>query len=94
MADVLEEFHRPAANYSAVGNESVQVDYRYPCIQTKLELQGDTMEVSYIYSDKVLAAQNRRIRTAEIDDYFNPKQGFIDLSYLGIKKVNCDCVSA
>ena len=91
LADVLEEFHRPAANYSAVGNESVQVDYRYPCIQTKLELQGDTLGVSYIYSDKALAAQNRRIRTAEIDDYFNPKQGFVDLSYLGINSVTCSC---
>ena len=91
MADVLEEFHRPAANFSAVSNESVQVDYRYPCIQTKLELQGDTLGVSYIYSDKALAAQNRRIRTAEIDDYFNPKQGFVDLSYLGINSVTCSC---
>lgn len=91
MADVLEEFHRPAANFSAIGNESVQVDYCYPCKKTKLELQGDILEVTYIYSDKTLAAQNRRFRTAEIDDYFNPRQGFVDISDLGIKRVTCSC---
>lgn len=94
-ADILEEFHRPAAKFSPdiQDVESIKVNFDYPCKQTKLEIIGDVLEVSYIYSDAAMAAKNKRVRISEIDDYFNPKQGFIDISSLGINGVTCNCVT-
>lgn len=93
-ADILEEFHRPAANFSQdiKDVESIKVNYGYPCKQTKLELKGDLLEVSYVYSNAALAAKNKRFRISEIDDYFNPKQGFVNVAPLGIKAVTCNCI--
>lgn len=94
IADILEEFHRPAAKFSPdIQNaRRIKVIYEYPCKQTKLELKGDLLEVSYVYLNAVLAAKNKRSRISEIDDYFNPKQGFVDFSSLGIKGVTCNCI--
>lgn len=91
-ADVLEEFHRPAANFLTPSEESIEIKYEYPCKRTELELNGESLDIKYVYENNALAAKNKRFRTSEIDDYFNSVQGFVDLSSLGIKKVNCLCM--
>jgi hypothetical protein len=91
-ADVLEDFHRPTAKFLKPETNDITVKYEYPCKQTNVELVVDTLKVSYLYSDKSQAAQNKRFRTTEIDDYYNPKQGFVDVSSLGIKEVECYCI--
>lgn len=94
-SDVLEEFHRPAAKFNTKdkNDNEVLVTYDFPCKQTYVELGGDTLKVSYLYSDKSQAAVNKRSRMSEIDEYFDSRQGFIDVSSLGIKKVECQCKS-
>ena len=85
-ADILEEFHRPSAVFKDDKN-NIKVDFDYPCKQTIMELKNDTLQISYVYIDDAQAAKNKRFRTSEMDDYFNPTRGFIDISSLGIKKV-------
>lgn len=91
-ADILEEFHRPSVKFTAPYDENnIRVDFEYPCNQTIMELKNDTLQISYVYKDDAQTAKNKRFRASEIDDYFNPIQGFIDISSLGIKKVECRC---
>ena len=93
IADVLEEFHRPAAQFLTPGEKSIKIDYKYPCKLTDLELNGDILNIKYVYADSALVAKNKRFRNSEIDNYFNYNYGFIDISSLGIKKVECSCTS-
>lgn len=87
-ADILEEFHRPSAEFRTLNDKNnIEVDFDYPCKQTIMELKNDILQISYIYIDDAQAAKNKRFKTSEIDDYFNPIRGFIDISSLGIKKV-------
>lgn len=88
MADILEEFGRPLANY-CVYNKGIVTRFKYPCDSTKVEVKGNTLEITYTYSSKAEKARNEAWRRNEVEDYFRVPSGYIDLEEIGIKSVSC-----
>ena len=89
MADILEEFHRPAAEFRTVTNNGVGVEFEFPCVSTDVTCNKDHMVIHYRYKTGKDVARNIRFRYKEIEDYFKPYKGFIDVSPLGIRDVSC-----
>lgn len=92
LADVLEEFQRPYAVFNQASNniEQVIVNYKFPCIETKLEIKGRTLYITYYYDSKISVNENENRRKKEIWAYFNPDNGFIDVKGLGITAISCN----
>ena len=94
MADILEEFHRPIAQFyppsNKGGSTKVELDYDYSCETTKIYLKEQTLCIRYLYKNHSDAALNRNRRKAEVDEYFASPNGYVDLSSLGISSVDCD----
>ena len=87
MADILEEFGRPSAKFHN-GIDNSTISYEYPCISTGLNIKGSKMEIIYKYSAPP-SWKVRNDRIDEINSYFNSKDGYIDMSILGIDEVQC-----
>lgn len=93
MADILEEFYRPAAQFKlnvTKTAQSVQLNYGFPCDKTEVYVKGKTLYIRYKYKESKDAALNRDRRIDEVNEYFNPSNGYVDLSSLGITGVDCD----
>ena len=93
MADILEEFYRPAAQFKlnvTKTAQSVQLNYGFPCDKTEVYVKGKTLYIRYKYKESKDAALNRNRRIDEVNEYFNPSNGYVDLSSLGITGVDCD----
>lgn len=88
MADILEEFGRPSAGFKSY-NKGVVTRYTYPCTKTEVDVTGNTMVITYTYKKGFSLANNREEREKEVDEYFNNRDGFVDLSAIGIEKVDC-----
>lgn len=88
MSDILEEFNRPKSSFSS-DKDRVTIKYDSPCIATKINVVGDTLHITYLYENNVAATRNKKRREDEVFVYFNPNSGYIDLSAIGINKVEC-----
>ncbi len=93
LADVLQDFSRPFAVFQKTGvdeGNGVCLAYEKGCVITDLELDWTppgTMKITYLFSDRgKLAAKLSRIDD-EQTMYFDPHRGYIDLSAIGIAKV-------
>lgn len=96
MADVLEEFERPSANFENDMDGHVDIvylTYSVPCIATHLSIEGTELKILYEYSRLEDAVKSEWYRKKEIRNYFEPEIGFIDLSTLGIDKIECTTFS-
>jgi hypothetical protein len=91
LADVLEEFARPMAQFTPGKTDEVNVKFISHCISTDLEVNGNELKILYTYTDKSKATTLSSIRNNEIQDYFEADNGYIDLTALGIEKVVCEC---
>lgn len=89
LADILEEFHRPAANFKTVTDDGIGVDYEFPCDSTEVICNKDVLVIHYRYKTGKDVARNIRFRQNEVNDYCNSEAGFIDVSPLGIRTVDC-----
>lgn len=89
LADVLEEFGRPMAKFN-VGKNSLGVSFDDPCKKTEINIDKNTLRITYYYSSVAEKIKNEERRKKEIDDYFRTLTGYIDLSAIGIDKVLCD----
>lgn len=93
MADVLEEFYRPYAQFNTIDykkERTVALNYGFPCVETAAEIKGRMLYIRYKYKDSKDAAFNRRRRIEEAQEYFHKDFGYMDLSSLGIEGVDCD----
>lgn len=93
MADILEEFCRPKAVFKKDEddkNEKVFVDYGHDCTGTEIEINDRKLNIIYYYNSQILATNARSRRKREVDEYFDSETGFVDLSPIGITKVDCD----
>ena len=91
LADMLEEFYRPCANFQLKGRgTSVDLKYVFPCQETEITIKGNTLFIRYKYNNAKDAALNRKRRQDEANDYLGYGNGYIDLSSLGIMNVDCD----
>lgn len=93
MADILEEFYRPYALFERKvinKKQSVLLNYDFPCQMTNMYVKGKTLYIRYKYLHSKDAALNRKRRKDEVNEYFNPTKGYVDLLSLGITGVDCD----
>ena len=93
-ADILEEFHRPVAGFNKVHQDSIGVDFGFPCERTELVYKDGYLDINYIYKTEMDVASNIRFRNEEVEDYFNPNRGFVDVSPLGIRGVRCNVLKS
>lgn len=89
MADILEEFHRPAANFNSVTEKSIGVGFDFPCKSAEVTCKQGIMNIHYRYKSDMDVARNVKFRVEEVNNYFNQTDGFVDVSPLGIKSVVC-----
>jgi hypothetical protein len=87
LADYLEEFDRPKVSFYSRSRQS-RMKYYSDCsgVEVNVDASG-VMDVCMEYrkeSGKVIAAE---FKTKETDNYFNPSNGYVDLSGIGIKRV-------
>ncbi len=88
IADILEEFGRPLAKYTAQ-DDKVETRFEYPCNLTRVEVTDNVLEITYLYDSKSEKAANEPWRKKEVEDYFRVPSGYIDLSGIGIERVTC-----
>jgi len=87
MADILEEFGRPSAKFDNTQDNST-ISYEYRCLGSELKINGSTMQIVYKYATPP-SRKVKNDRIDEVDSYFNAKNGYIDISTIGIEKVEC-----
>lgn len=90
LADILEEFHRPAADFNSVTDKSIGVGFDFPCDSTEVTCNQGIMNIHYRYKNGEDVARNAKFRIGEVNDYFNQTDGFVDISPLGINSVVCN----
>lgn len=88
LADYLEEFDRPKVSFSSKRRNESRMKFYSDCSAVEINVNSDgvlSVEMKYTRtSSKVVAAKFKR---KETDNYFNPSTGYLDLSSLGIKRV-------
>ena len=87
LADYLEEFDRPNVSFRPMARQN-RMKYYSDCsaVEVKVDARG-TLDVYMTYrkeSGKVVAAE---FKTKETDHYFNPSNGYVNLSGIGINRV-------
>ena len=87
LADYLEEFNRPKTQFVSRARES-RMKYGIDCSKVKIDVSIDgVMNVWMEYPKNANKALAAKIKKDETIDYFNPTNGYVDLSSLGIKEV-------
>lgn len=89
MADILEEFGRPLADFRSY-TKGVVTRYNYPCTRTTIDVTGNVMKITYLYKEDCNLSKFRSIREKEVYSYFNEIDGYLDLSPVGIERVECN----
>ncbi len=90
LADVLQDFARPVATFGQCGNGTKQVvslDYDEACSSTELELKGTTMIIRYLMKSGGTLATKRKCLAGDLNTYFDPHHGYLDMASLGITNV-------
>ena len=87
LADYLEEFNRPKVSFVSKSRES-RVKYYSDCsdIEINIDSKG-ILNINMKYNKEASKAIAAVFKTEETEDYFNPTNGYVDLSPLGVKKV-------
>ncbi len=87
LSDFLQEFSRPHSTFSPKKN-SVDLRYDMPCKSTSLDLRGGILYITFTYTDKDAMAKKLLFLEKDQYEYFDPKFGYIDISSLGLSRVN------
>lgn len=92
MADILEEFQRPSAEFERIGGGDVGLKYNFPCEETRIRIRNGVLHIIYRYKSNALAGENRKRRKTEVKEYFESRNGYVDLTSLGIKDTVCEVI--
>lgn len=89
LADVLEEFERPTVAFSGRSDQSAEFSYKSACKRTELYFVDKTgvLSIRYHMADAASRAMLRKGIGKEHHKYFDPQYGYLDLSGLGVNKV-------
>lgn len=87
LCDVLQEFSRPFSRFFH-NEESIGLEYRMPCNSTTLEIKDKILDITFHYSDKNALAEKLLFLKKDEYVYFDPQYGYIDISSLGLNRVN------
>lgn len=90
LADLLQEFCRPNVRFHSDVNNRVKMEYQSKCNFSQLENDemNRTLYLEYFYDNQMYYIEKRKYLDGERYKYFDNNFGYIDLSYLGIEKVN------
>jgi hypothetical protein len=96
LSDIIQEFERPSVVYGVQGNRSSQkvtLKYEKACSGTELEVDGDgALMVRYqMDTDKSRAMKQKDVHRIA-HKYFDPQYGYLDMSSLGINKVQVSAI--
>lgn len=98
LADVIEEFERPSVSFINIDKDrnlekdhDVELRYDASCISTELSFKEDVMYITYLYKDDDERIKNMQFKHQENEEYFDPRYGYVDLSSIGINKVEMIC---
>ena len=90
LADVLQDFSRPSVAFQD-NTTSVAISYHDGCDSTRLALDWGNptraMEIAYSFTDPVQYATKCTFLPSECLDIFDPNNGYMDFSSLGITGV-------
>ncbi len=97
LADILQEFQRPAAFFSREKGEGedsdyVSVKYGFSCLSSGIEITDGILKIQYCYSEATDADKNRAHRIEEVEAYLKNPLSYLDLSFWGIKDVRPEIV--
>lgn len=87
LADYLEEFNRPKVKFIPKARKS-NIRYYSDCQQVDIDTDASgTLIVKMKYSNDTSIAIASAFKKEETEDYFNPGNGYVDLTALGIRNV-------
>jgi hypothetical protein len=91
LADVLQDFSRPTAFFRE-NSEALEVRYLSGCDSTILELDNSSgiLKIIYRYDDRRQRASKLKWLSAEHHEYFDQRYGYLDLSAVGIRRVDME----
>ncbi len=90
LADVLEEFERPTVSFGPGSTNIASVfSYKSACDKTELDFDDKTgvLIIRYHMADAASRAMLRKGIGKEHKKYFDPQYGYLDISGLGVNKV-------
>jgi hypothetical protein len=87
LCDVLQEFSRPKAEFSRK-DEFIKLEYKMPCLSTEIKLEGTELFITFVYQDNDSMLEKRMYIKEDEKNYFDPNYGYIDISSLGLTRVN------
>ena len=87
LADYLEEFNRPKVSFVSKSRES-RVNYYSDCNDVEINIDSNgVFNINMKYPKEASKAIAAAFKSEETEYYFNPTNGYVDLSPLGVKKV-------
>ena len=91
LADYLEEFNRPYAEFrhsSHNKNNAKLISYKIACESSSISIsKAGVMTIEMSYKDKRSYALANDFKRTETEDYFNLCNGYMDLSSIGVNRV-------
>ena len=88
LADVMQEFERPTVSYGLNSNaDQVTLKYNSVCSGVDLEINDDVLTLRYKMVTDEMRAIMREDLSRIFHEYFDSQYGYLDLSSLGINKV-------
>jgi len=99
LADVLQDFGRLDASFSRdepKGDDpkGVKVSYDAPCTESRLEYDKDskTLTITYVCKYESKTVEKNMFLKKEKKELFDRKYGYLDLSALGVERVEMKAI--
>ena len=87
LADVLQEFERPTVDFNEYLDGAL-FKYNAACSETRVQIDNDgTMKINYKMKNNQMRALKRNSILDDTYKYFDTQYGYINMSSLGINKV-------
>jgi hypothetical protein len=88
LADFLEDFERPEVEFKNINGRSCSISYNDSFNSANIEFINGDLNITYKFNDWKKNAIKFEFKKKEAKRYFDPDNGFINLSSLNVKKVN------
>lgn len=96
LADILEEFERPKAEFDEdridKDSDDERLKYRHihECEKSSIEIENGILKIDYYYNKKEYEEKNKEHREKEVLQYLNLENGYINLKSWGITEAHCE----
>lgn len=90
LADLLQEFERPYVRFSQEKISS-KLKYEFSCDKSSMEYSNGSLNIFYNFGESSSRAINEYFKKVDEVKYFNPKNGYLDFSSIGINSIKINC---